>query len=52
MQLSATEYGNGGSSALGVEFNTPNCQVGQCDVSLLPPSQMNTSACAESCPIS
>ena len=43
--------GNGSSSALGVEFNTPNCQVGQGDVALLPPSQMNTSACAGSCPI-
>ena len=43
--------GNGSSSALGVEFNTPNCQVGQGDVTLLPPSQMNTSACAGSCPI-
>ena len=43
--------GNGSSSALGVEFNTPNCQVSQGDVALLPPSQMNTSACAGSCPI-
>jgi len=43
--------GNGSTSALGVEFNTPNCQVSQGDVSLLPPSQMNTSACAGSCPI-
>ena len=43
--------GNGSSSALGVEFNTPNCQVSQGDVTLLPPSQMNTSACAGSCPI-
>jgi Pectate lyase len=43
--------GNGSTSALGVEFNTPNCQVSQSDVTLLPPSQMNTSACAGSCPI-
>ncbi|MFC4311274.1 pectate lyase [Steroidobacter flavus] len=43
--------GQGSTSALGVEFNTPNCQVGQGDVTLLPPSQMNTSACAGSCPI-
>lgn len=43
--------GQGSSSALGVEFNTPNCQVSQGDVTLLPPSQMNTSACAGSCPI-
>ena len=43
--------GNGSSSALGVEFNTPNCQVSQGDVTLMPPSQMNTSACAGSCPI-
>jgi pectate lyase len=43
--------GNGSTSALGVEFDTPNCQVSQSDVTLLPPSQMNTSACAGSCPI-
>jgi len=43
--------GQGSTSALGVEFNTPNCQVGQGDVTLLPPSQMNTSACSGSCPI-
>jgi hypothetical protein len=43
--------GQGSTSALGVEFNTPNCQVSQSDVTLLPPSQMNTSACAGSCPI-
>lgn len=43
--------GSGSSSALGVEFNTPNCQVSQSDVTLLPPSLMNTSACAGSCPI-
>lgn len=43
--------GQGSTSALGVEFNTPNCQVGQGDVTLLPPSQMNTSACTGSCPI-
>ncbi|HEU5135713.1 MAG TPA: pectate lyase [Steroidobacteraceae bacterium] len=43
--------GQGSTSALGVEFNTPNCQVSQADVTLLPPSQMNTTACAGSCPI-
>jgi len=43
--------GNGSTSALGVEFDTPNCQVSQSDVTLLPPSQMNTTACAGSCPI-
>jgi hypothetical protein len=43
--------GEGSTSALGVEFNTPNCQVSQADVTLLPPSQMNTSACVGSCPI-
>ena len=43
--------GQGSTSALGVEFNTPNCQVSQSDVTLLPPSQMNTSACVGSCPI-
>jgi hypothetical protein len=43
--------GQGSTSALGVEFNTPNCQVSQGDVMLLPPSQVNTSACAGSCPI-
>ena len=43
--------GNGSTSALGVEFDTPNCDVSQSDVTLLPPSQMNTSACAGSCPI-
>jgi pectate lyase len=43
--------GQGSSKALGVEFNTPNCQVNQSDVTLLSPSQMNTSACAGSCPI-
>jgi hypothetical protein len=43
--------GQGSTSALGVEFNTPNCQVSQGDVALMPPSQMNTSACAGSCPI-
>lgn len=42
--------GQGSASALGVEFNTPNCQVSPGDVTLLPPSQMNTSACAGSCP--
>lgn len=43
--------GQGSTSALGVEFNTPNCQVSQSDVTLLPPSQMNTTACNGSCPI-
>jgi len=43
--------GNGSSTAIGVEFNTPNCQVSQSDVTLLAPSQMNTAACAGSCPI-
>ncbi|HEU5135712.1 MAG TPA: pectate lyase [Steroidobacteraceae bacterium] len=43
--------GSGSSTALGVEFNTPACQVSQADVTLMPPSQMNTSACAGSCPI-
>ncbi|GAA5157215.1 pectate lyase [Viridibacterium curvum] len=42
--------GSGSTSALGVEFNTPNCNVSQSDVTLLPPSIMNTSACAGSCP--
>jgi hypothetical protein len=42
--------GQGSTSALGVEFNTPTCQVSQADVTLLPPSQLNTSACAGSCP--
>lgn len=43
--------GQGSTSALGVEFNTPNYQVSQGDVALMPPSQINTSACAGSCPI-
>lgn len=43
--------GSGSSSALGVEFNTPNCDVSQSDVTLLGNSQMNTSACVGSCPI-
>jgi len=43
--------GQGSTTALGVEFNTPNCQVSQSDVTLLAPSQMNTAACAGSCPI-
>jgi hypothetical protein len=43
--------GQGSTKALGVEFNTPNCQVSQSDVTLLAPSQMNTAACAGSCPI-
>lgn len=42
--------GSGSSSALGVEFDTPNCDVRQGDVTLLGNSQMNTSACAGSCP--
>lgn len=42
--------GSGSSSALGVEFDTPNCDVRQSDVTLLGNSQMNTSACAGSCP--
>jgi hypothetical protein len=42
--------GQGSTSALGVEFNTPNCNVSQSDVTLTPPSQMNTSACAGTCP--
>lgn len=43
--------GSGSSSALGVEFDTPNCDVRPNDVTLLGASQMNTSACAGSCPI-
>lgn len=43
--------GSGSSSALGVEFDTPNCDVRQNDVTLLGNSQMNTSACSGSCPI-
>jgi hypothetical protein len=43
--------GQGSSTALGVEFNTPNCQVSQTDVTLLSPSQMNVAACPGSCPI-
>jgi pectate lyase len=43
--------GNGSSSALGVEFDTKNCDVRPVDVTLLGNSQMNTSACAGSCPI-
>lgn len=43
--------GSGSSSALGVEFDTPNCDVRPNDVTLLGVSQMNTSACAGSCPI-
>jgi hypothetical protein len=42
--------GSGSTSALGVEFNTPNCNVSQSDVTLIPPSIMNTSACNGSCP--
>lgn len=42
--------GSGSSSALGVEFDTPNCDVRPNDVTLLGVSQMNTSACAGSCP--
>lgn len=43
--------GQGSTSALGVEFDTPNCNVSQNDVNLVGVSQMNTSACAGSCPI-
>lgn len=43
--------GSGSSSALGVEFDTANCDVRPVDVTLLGNSQMNTSACAGSCPI-
>lgn len=43
--------GSGSSSALGVEFDTVNCDVRPADVTLLGVSQMNTSACAGSCPI-
>lgn len=43
--------GQGSSSALGVEFDTANCDVRPADVTLLGVSQMNTSACAGSCPI-
>jgi pectate lyase len=42
--------GSGSSSALGVEFNTPACQVALSDVTLIPPSILNTSACAGPCP--
>lgn len=42
--------GSGSSSALGVEFDTANCDVRPADVTLLGNSQMNTSACAGSCP--
>lgn len=42
--------GSGSSSALGVEFDTANCDVRPADVTLLGVSQMNTSACAGSCP--
>lgn len=41
--------GNGSTSALGVEFDTKNCDVRTVDVTLLGNSQMNTSACAGSC---
>ena len=43
--------GQGSTSALGVEFDMLNCQVSQSDVTLIPLSPMNTSACAESRPI-
>ncbi len=43
--------GSGSSTALGVEFNTPACNVSISDVTLIPPSVINTSACAGSCPI-
>jgi hypothetical protein len=42
--------GNGSSSALGIEFNTPNCDVGINDITLIGTSQINTSACTGSCP--
>ncbi|HSD38730.1 MAG TPA: pectate lyase [Rhodocyclaceae bacterium] len=42
--------GSGSTSALGVEFNTANCNVSQSDVTLIAPSAINTSACAGSCP--
>lgn len=42
--------GSGSSSALGVEFDTANCDVRPADITLLGNSQMNTSACAGSCP--
>ena len=42
--------GNGSSSALGIEFNTPNCDVRLNDITLVGTSQINTSACAGSCP--
>ena len=43
--------GQGSTSALGVEFDTPACDVRPADVTLLGISQMNTSACTGSCPI-
>jgi pectate lyase len=43
--------GQGSTKALGVEFNTSSCQVSPSDVTLLAPSQMNTAACAGTCPI-
>jgi pectate lyase len=43
--------GQGSTSALGVEFDTPACDVRPADVTLLGISQMNTAACAGSCPI-
>ncbi|MES2822331.1 MAG: pectate lyase [Pseudomonadota bacterium] len=43
--------GSGSSTALGVEFDTQNCDVRPSDVTLIGISQMNTSACAGSCPI-
>ena len=43
--------GSGSSTALGVEFNTPACNVSISDVTLIPPSVINTSACSGSCPI-
>ena len=45
------EKGEGSTQALGVEFDTANCQVSQSDVTLLPPSRMNTDACPGSCPL-
>ena len=43
--------GSGSASALGVEFNTANCDVSPSNVTLIGNSQINTSACAGSCPI-
>lgn len=43
--------GSGSASALGVEFNTPACDVGLQDITLVGNSRMNTEACAGSCPV-